>query len=118
LTEPRLAGRALVSRRAVTEIVRRAAAGSYGVTGIGRGPLDRLRGRLRLGDPGIHVVTHPRLDVDLHLAVAYGVPVAEVAHNVESAVRYAVRQAVGREVDEVRIHVDGLRAGPGSAGTP
>jgi uncharacterized alkaline shock family protein YloU len=118
LTEPRLAGRALVSRRAITEIVRRAAAGSYGVTGIGRGPLDRLRDRLHLGSPGIHVVTRPGLEVDLHLAVAFGVPVAEVAHNVESAVRYAVRRAVGREIDEVRIHVDGLRARPSGAGTP
>ena len=118
MTEPPLSGRALVSRRAITDVVRRAAAGSYGVTGIGRGPFDRLRGRLRLGSPGVRVVTRPAFEVDLHLAVAFGVPLAEVAHNVDSAVRYAVRQAVGRELDELRIHVDGLRAGPTGSGAP
>jgi hypothetical protein len=36
------------------------------------------------------------------------VPVAEVARNVDTAVRYAVRQALGRDVDELAIHVDRL----------
>lgn len=109
MTEPNLPGRALVSRHAIGEIVAHAVSGSYGVTRLGGGPVDRLRGVLGLGTRGVRVQTHPRLEVDLYLAVAFGVPVAEVAHNVESAVRYAVRQGIGREPDEVRIHVDGLR---------
>jgi uncharacterized alkaline shock family protein YloU len=112
VTDPRLPGRALVSRRAIAEIVGRAVSASYGVTGIGTGPLDRLRGGLGLGTPGVRVRTAPRLEVDLYLAVAFGVPVAEVARNVEDAVRYAVRTGIGRDLDEVRIHVDGLRLAP------
>jgi uncharacterized alkaline shock family protein YloU len=108
VTEPRLAGHALASRRAIRQIAWRAAAGSYGVTALGRGPLDHLRGRLRLGTPGVDVRTDPDLEVDIHLVVAFGVPVAEVAHNVERAVRYAALQALGREPADVRVHVDGL----------
>ena len=36
-------------------------------------------------------------------------PVAEVARQVDSAVRYAVRRALDREVDRLVIHIDGLR---------
>jgi hypothetical protein len=37
------------------------------------------------------------------------VPVAEVARQVDSAVRYSLRQYVGAEVASLSIHVDGLR---------
>lgn len=116
VTELRVRGRALVTRRAVAEIVSGAVSGSYGVTGLGRGPLDRLRATLGLGAPGVLVRVEPRLEVDLFLSVAFGVPVAEVAHNVESAVRFAVQQALGRDVDELHIHVHGLRLAPRARG--
>jgi uncharacterized alkaline shock family protein YloU len=55
----------------------------------------------------------PALTVELDLTVAYGVPVAEVARQVDSAVRYAVRRALDIEVDRLTIRVDGLRVGAG-----
>jgi uncharacterized alkaline shock family protein YloU len=54
------------------------------------------------------------LAIDLDLTVAFGVPVAEVARQVDSAVRYAIRHALGREVTRLTIHVDGLRVAPGT----
>jgi len=59
--------------------------------------------------PGVKVRIGPPLTVDLYLAVARGVPVAEVARNVDSAVRHGLRLALGREIDELAIHVDRLR---------
>ena len=47
--------------------------------------------------------------------MAYGVPIAEVARQVDSAVRYAIRRALDREVVQLAIHVDGLRFGPTAA---
>ena len=55
------------------------------------------------------------VDVDLDLTVAYGVPIAEVARQVDSAVRYALRHALGRDVRRMTIHIDGLRFDPGGA---
>ena len=46
---------------------------------------------------------------------AVDVPVAEVARQVDSAVRYAMRRALDLEVDRLVIHIDGLRVQPGSA---
>lgn len=128
-------GRSIVTRRAIVDIVRAATLGSYGVTGFGGGVLGRLVEWLGLAHPGIRVTLgaedwasspkremrpaarDARLALDLDLTVAYGVPVAEVARQVDSAVRYALRRALDREVDRLTIHIDGLRFQPGALPT-
>jgi hypothetical protein len=44
----------------------------------------------------------------LRLRVAHGLPIAEVARQVDSAIRYGIRRATGREVDRISIRVAGL----------
>jgi uncharacterized alkaline shock family protein YloU len=124
---PSTPGRSIVTRRAVVDIVRTATLGSYGVIGFASGLLGRLLGRIGLAQPGIRVAFGHSSDgdldgspgaastiaIDLDLDVAYGVPVAEVARQVDSAVRYAIRRALDREVGRLTIHVDGLRYQPG-----
>ncbi len=56
-------GRALVTRRALEEIVRAAVLGSYGVTGLA----ETLRGRLGLGRRAIRVALRPEVAVDVRL---------------------------------------------------
>jgi uncharacterized alkaline shock family protein YloU len=109
-------GRSLVTRRAIVDVVRTATLGSYGVTGFAGGPLARMLARLDLARPGLSVRLGGGLDIELDLDVALGVPVAEVARQVDSAVRYAVRRVVGLEVHRLVIHVGGLRVHP--AGSP
>lgn len=111
-------GRSLVARRAVVDLVRTATLGSYGVTGFAGGPLSRLLARLGPGQPGLEVRIDDGIEVDLDLTVAFGVPVAEVARQVDSAVRYAVRTALGMDVARIVIHVDGLRVHAGSVLPP
>jgi len=108
-------GRSLVSRRAVTDIVRAATLGSYGVTGFAGGWLGRLAGRAGLPPRGLRIGLREELTIDLDLTVAHGLPVAEVARQVDSAVRYAIRRSLDREVDRLTIHVEGLRSGPPQA---
>ena len=111
-------GRSLVTRRAVVDVVRTATLGSYGVTGFAGGPIARLVGRLGLAQPGLGVRLEPGIEIELDLTVALGVPVAEVARQVDSAVRYAIRRALDREVDRILIHVDGLRVHAGTVPAP
>ena len=101
-------GRSLVTKRALVDIVRTAVLGSYGVTGLAEPALRRLH----LGDPAIRVSVRPEVAVDVRLTIAHGLPVAEVARQVDSAIRYALRRALDREVSAVRIHVTGLASGP------
>ena len=109
-------GRSLVTRQAVADIVRTAVLGSYGVTGFAASPPERLLARLGLATPGLDVSLGDGIDIELDLTVAYGVPIAEVGRQVDSAVRYALRRALDGEVAHLVIHIDGLRFAP--AGTP
>ena len=108
-------GRSFVTRQAVTDLVRTATLGSYGVTGFAARPHERLLERIGLAQPGITIRLGETIDIELDLTVAYGVPIAEVARQVDSAVRYAIRHALGREIGRVTIHVGGLRFGAGGA---
>jgi uncharacterized alkaline shock family protein YloU len=102
-------GRAVVARRALREIVRDAALGSYGVTGLAEPTLlARCRARLGMGSRAIRMTLHPAVATEIWLTVAYGVPVAEVARQVDSAVRYRLERALARAVGPVTIHVQGL----------
>ncbi len=107
-------GRSLVTRRAILDIVRAAALGSYGVTGFAGSPWARLLARVRVAQPGIRLDLRHGLSLELGLTVAYGLPIAEVARQVDSAVRHAIRRALGREVERLTIQIRGLRLEPGS----
>jgi uncharacterized alkaline shock family protein YloU len=110
-------GRAVVARRALAEIVRDAVLGSYGVTGLAEPTAwARVRARLGLGSRAIRVALHPVVATEIWLTVAYGVPVAEVARQVDSAVRYGLERALGRTVGPVEIHVQGLGGRPYTSG--
>jgi uncharacterized alkaline shock family protein YloU len=112
-------GRSLVTRRAVRDVVRSAVLSAYGVTGFaGGGPVGGLLRRAGMGEPGLRVQVSPELVVDLRLTVSYGLPIAEVARQVESAVRYMLRHAVGREPVRVSIRIGGLVHQPTQSPAP
>jgi uncharacterized alkaline shock family protein YloU len=111
----RTPGRSLVTGRALDDIVRTATLGSYGVTGFAGGPIGRIVDWLGFGQPGIAVRLDDGIEVELDITVALGVPVAEVARQVDSAIRYAMRRALDREVARIVIHVDGLHVPAGGA---
>lgn len=115
--EDRAAAGGSAPARVIGRLARKAAAGSYGVVAV-KGPrwYDGLLTRLGLGTSGVRVSLQPRLTVSLYLALAPGVPVAQVVDNVESAVRYVVQREIGRPLDEVAIHVGGVRVAPAGGG--
>jgi uncharacterized alkaline shock family protein YloU len=109
-------GRSLVTTRAIRDLVRSATMSVYGVSGFtGGGPIGRLLERFGLAHPGLHLEVGETLAVDLQLAVAYGLPIAEVARQVESAVRYTLLHAVGRQPDRITIRIGRLRREHGIA---
>jgi uncharacterized alkaline shock family protein YloU len=116
LPDQGIAGRALVTRRAVIDIVRGVALGSYGVAGFAGGWIDRLLGWIERRPGGLRgSVAGGTLAIRMHLRVAHGLPIAEVARQVDLAVRHAIRTALGREVDQLSIRVARLELHPGGA---
>lgn len=109
MPERSVPGKSIVTRRAIVDIVRTAVRSSYGVTGfsdplIGR----RLLRRFSVTRAGVRLTVEEGLNLDLYVTVAHGMPVAEVARQVDSAVRYSVRHFIGVEVGRLGVHVDGL----------
>ncbi|HWJ80483.1 MAG TPA: Asp23/Gls24 family envelope stress response protein [Niallia sp.] len=47
--------------------------------------------------------------IDMYIIVSYGTKISEVAHNVQSKVKYTLNQTVGLAVDSVNIYVQGVR---------
>src|SRR5664280_3132039 len=77
------AGRSIVTRRAIVDIIRTAVQSSYGVTGFSDPSLGRRLLRwIGLDRSGIRLSKDGGLALDLYLNVAFGVPVAEVARRV------------------------------------
>jgi uncharacterized alkaline shock family protein YloU len=109
--------RVLVSDEALASLVGLAAHEVPGVVGmapanIGEG-LRRILGLAQVRE-GVGI-QHPngdaRADIDIHVVVAYGVNIPVVADSVRDRVRYASRRYSGIELDEVRVHVDGVSRG-------
>lgn len=109
-----IGGRALVTRRAVIDIVRGVTLGSYGVVGFAGNWADRVLGWIERRPGGLRVsVAGGTLGIRMHLRVAHGLPIAEVARQVDLGVRYAIRSTLGREVDHLSIRVAKLELHPG-----
>ncbi|MCM3160460.1 MULTISPECIES: Asp23/Gls24 family envelope stress response protein [Bacillaceae] len=49
------------------------------------------------------------INIDMYIIVSYGTKISEVAHNVQTKVKYTLDQTVGLAVDSVNIFVQGVR---------
>ena len=47
--------------------------------------------------------------IDMYIIVSYGTKISEIAHNVQSKVKYTLDKTVGLAVDTVNIYVQGVR---------
>ena len=57
----------------------------------------------------IVVKKNEQVHIDMYIIVSYGTKISEIAHNVQSKVKYTLDQTVGLAVDSVNIYVQGVR---------
>jgi uncharacterized alkaline shock family protein YloU len=50
-----------------------------------------------------------KVHIDMYIIVSYGTKISEIAHNVQSKVKYTLDKTVGLAVDTVNIFVQGVR---------
>jgi uncharacterized alkaline shock family protein YloU len=113
--ESTIAGRLVVTDRAVADIVGWTVLECYGVVGMASPNLRRgvasLLSRDRLHQ-GIKVDQDGgQLRIKLYIIVEYGLNVAEVAGNVRSQVAYNVEKMIGLPATTLQIYVQGVRVG-------
>jgi uncharacterized alkaline shock family protein YloU len=107
-------GHVHVSDHVLSVIAGSAAMECYGLVGMAsrkqfKDGIAELLGRENLSR-GVEIrregeATH----VDLYIVVSYGTRISEVAHNVQSRVKYVLSEVTGLKVDYVNIIVQGVR---------
>lgn len=112
LTQTASLGRIEVSPRVVGSIVGHAATESYGIVGMAaQGLRDGIAERLNRDNlhRGVKVeVRAGGVHIELYVIAQYGTRISEVAHNLMSAVKYAVEKTLGLPVIAVNVNVQGI----------
>jgi len=101
-----------VSPRAIATIAFHAARESYGVVGLANKNLVNGLTQAIAKDPthGVEVqYDGNRINIDIYIVVEYGTRIKSVASSVSNTVRYHVEKALGLPVNQVNVHVRGLR---------
>jgi len=101
-----------VSERAIASIAFYAARESYGVVGLAHKSLMNGLTQAIVKDPthGVEVrYDGAQINIDVYVIIEYGTRITSVASSVSNTVRYQVEKALGLPVNEINIHVRGLR---------
>ncbi len=111
----RVGGRVVISDRALSDLIGWTVLECYGVVGMASPNLYSGVARLLTRDKLHQGIRLERIDdhlkLELYLVVEYGLNVAEVAGNARAQVAYNVKKLAGRRVDEIHIHVQGVKVG-------
>ena len=99
-------GRLTIAREAVAEIVAETALGCYGVVGLTAGSrVGRMFRREGISVDG----SAQALRIELHVVVAHGLNLAEVASTVRSQVAYEVERLTGLTVASVEVVIQRVK---------
>lgn len=103
-----------ISNDVVAIIAGGAAVDCYGIVGMASKNQikDGLSEILRKENFSKGVVVRQEEDeihIDMYIIVSYGTKISEIAHNVQSKVKYTLNQTVGLSVESVNIFVQGVR---------
>ncbi|SDO08719.1 Asp23/Gls24 family envelope stress response protein [Acetanaerobacterium elongatum] len=96
-------------------LVGSAASSCFGVAGMATsGTVQGLRSLIispNLPDKGVHVRNRDgKLEIDLHIAVTYGVNIAAIVKSIINKVSYTVQETTGLIVNRVNVFVDEMKA--------
>ncbi|HEX7974268.1 MAG TPA: Asp23/Gls24 family envelope stress response protein [Anaerolineales bacterium] len=101
-----------VSPRAIASIAYHAALQSYGVVGLASKNLVDGLAQVLVQDPTHGVDVHydgDHINIELYIVVEYGTRIKSVASSVSNTVRFHVEKALGVPINNINVHVQGLR---------
>lgn len=101
-----------ISPNAIATIAYHATLESYGVVGLAPKNIadDIVKSITREPLRGVVVDYNGKdIDIEIHIIVEYGTRITSVAESVANTVRFHVEKALGLKVNNVNVHVAGLR---------
>jgi len=112
IDETKPLGSILVSQRTIASIAYHATLHSYGVVGLTSKNFVGGLARVLVKDPtyGVSVRYDGRnINIDLFVIIEYGTRIKSVANSVSHTVRFQVEKILGIPINEINVHVRGLR---------
>lgn len=110
--EKTILGSIHISPNAVATIAYQAVLQSYGVVGLAPKNLAEGLAHTITREPSRGVSVHftgDVINIDIHIIIEYGTRVTSVANSVANAVRFQVEKSLGMPVNNINVHVQGLR---------
>ena len=101
-----------ISKQAIATITFQAVQRSYGVVGLAPKNIADELAHAIVKDPthGIDVEYKDKvINIDVYIIIEYGTRIKSVAASVANTVRYQVEKSLGIPVNEINVHVQGLR---------
>ncbi|MBM0065211.1 MULTISPECIES: Asp23/Gls24 family envelope stress response protein [Alkalicoccobacillus] len=103
-----------VSRDVVATVAGGAAVDCYGIVGMAsqkqiKDGLSDLLGKENFRRGVVIREVEEDIHIDMYIIVSYGTKISEVAHNVQTKVKYQLEQMLGLDVGSVNIFVQGVR---------
>ncbi len=103
-----------VSKEVIAVIAGGAALDSYGIVGMAsqqhfKDGLNELFGKENFTRGVLIREENDEVHIDLYIIVSYGTKISEVAHNVQTKVKYQLEKMVSLSVDSVNIFVQGVK---------
>lgn len=105
-----------ISKQAIATIAFQAVQRSYGVVGLASKNIADELAHAIVKDPthGIDVeYKNNQINIDIYIIIEYGTRIKSVAASVANTVRYQVENSLGLPMNEINIHVQGLRVSNG-----
>lgn len=105
-------GKIHISSQAIASIAYQAVQRSYGVVGLASKNIADGLAHAIVHDPthGIDVEYEDDvINIDIFIIIEYGTRIKSVAASVANTVRYQVEKSLGLPVNEINVHVQGLR---------
>jgi uncharacterized alkaline shock family protein YloU len=103
-----------ISNDVVATIAGGAAIDCYGIVGMASKSQikDGITDILRKENFSRGVIVRQENDevhIDMYIIVGYGTKISEIAHNVQSKVKYTLDKTIGLSVESINIYVQGVR---------
>ena len=101
-----------VSPQAIATIAYQSALRSYGVVGLASKNIVDGLAQMLAKDPthGVEVeYVEDYINIDIYIIVEYGTRIKSVASSVANTVRFHVEKALGLPLNEINVHIQGLR---------
>jgi uncharacterized alkaline shock family protein YloU len=107
-------GRIEISNDVIAMIAGGAAVDCYGIVGMAsknqiRDGISEILRRENFSKGVIVREENGEVHIDMYIIVSYGTKISEVAHNVQTKVKYTLDQTLGLSVQSVNIYVQGVR---------